>query len=240
MSDQFGRSPRSPRSGSRTRRDASEVPADQPVQRLHALVDVGRVRACDGTETEHGRNRIRLAVVSSAVVILLAVLTAWTPSASAPSPLPESSRDLTGAAGADCDTATAADEAVTRLGEGHVALFVRPQADLDAVVPAGSAGYAEPSPDGNGRIVLSDDHRVLPCRFVWSTVAHEWTHVLQYRACGGCDLYADGWGPRAEIIADCGSVLTGWRDYYPYLNERGYDCTPSELNEAKGLRRWAR
>jgi hypothetical protein len=176
------------------------------------------------------------------IVCLLAPLP-WAATASAPgapTPLPESTRDLSGSAGAECDTATAADEAVTRLGEGHVGVFVRPQADLDAIVPAGSAGYAEPTPDGNGRIVLSSDHRVLPCRFVWSAIAHEWTHVLQYRACGECDLYANGHGPHAEIVADCGSVLLGWPDYYPYLTERGRGCSTRELNEAKGLRRWAR
>lgn len=179
-------------------------------------------------------------VVVLTALLIIGTATLAAPDAAAPTQLPTSSRDLTGTAGAECDTATAADEAVTRLGEGHVAVFVRSQADLDAIVPAGSAGYAEPTPDGNGRIVLTSDHGYLPCRFVWSTVAHEWTHVLQYRACGGCDLYANGRGPHAEIVADCGSVLTGWPDYYPYLNERGRGCTTSELHEAKELRRWAR
>lgn len=177
---------------------------------------------------------ILITVIAAALVALNA------PSAAAPTQLPESTRDLAGSAGAECDTATAADEAVARLGEGHVAVFVHPQADLDAIVPSGAVAYAEPTPDGNGRIVLTSDRGNLPCRYVWSGIAHEWTHVLQYRACGGCDLYANGHGPHNEIIADCGSVLTGWPDYYPYLTERGRGCSPRELNEAKGLRRWAR
>ncbi|HEY3478729.1 MAG TPA: hypothetical protein VG674_30210 [Amycolatopsis sp.] len=182
---------------------------------------------------------ILLAVVAAALSALNA------PSAAAPTALPQSTRDLDGAVGTRCDTTAAADTAVARLGEHHVAVFVRPQADLDAVVPPGSAGYAEPTPDGFGRIVLTADQSLLPCRYVWSTIAHEWTDILQYRACGGCDLYAGGRGPHAEIVADCGSVLTGWPDYYPYLAQRaaadGRDgCSRAELAEAKELRRWTR
>ncbi|WP_410644472.1 hypothetical protein [Amycolatopsis sp. lyj-346] len=189
-----------------------------------------------------------------AVIVVVALLSLWASGALTVSAAPAPSRpaaewtpirDLDGATGARCDTATAADAALAQLGEHHVGLFVRPQSAVDAAVPAGSAAYAEPTPDGFGRIVLSTDHTVLPCRYVWSAVAHEWTHVLQYRACGGCDLYADGHGPAAEIVADCGSVLTGWPDYYPYLTERhaagGRDgCSRAELDRARDLRRWSR
>ncbi|QKV74514.1 hypothetical protein [Amycolatopsis sp. Hca4] len=190
----------------------------------------------------------------AAVIVVVALLSLWasgaltvraTPALSRPVAEWTPVRDLDGATGAQCDTTIAADSALAQLGEHHVGLFVRPQSAVDAAVPAGSAAYAEPTPDGFGRIVLSNDHTVLPCRYVWSTVAHEWTHVLQYRACGSCDLYADGRGPAAEIVADCGSALTGWPDYYPYLNERqaagGRDgCSRSELDRARELRRWAR
>ncbi|WP_328449021.1 hypothetical protein [Amycolatopsis sp. NBC_00438] len=188
----------------------------------------------------------RAAAIAAALLVLAVLLVALAPhsASSVTAAAWTPTRDIDGA-GARCDTATAADVALTRLGEHHVAVFVRPQADLDAVVPAGAAGYAEPTPDGFGRITLTADQRVLPCRYVWSTIAHEWTHVLQYRACGGCDLYAGGRGPHAEIVADCGSVLTGWPDYWPYLTDRanasGRDgCSSSELAEAKALRRWTR
>ncbi len=177
-----------------------------------------------------------------ALIVVIALLSLWAsgaltahaaPALSRPAAAWTPVRDLDGATGARCDTVTAADAALTQLGEHHVGLFVRAQSDVDAAVPAGSAAYAEPTPDDFGRIVLSSDQGVLPCRYVWSTVAHEWTHVLH------------GHGPAAEIVADCGSVLTGWPDYWPYITERhaagGRDgCSRSELDQARELRRWAR
>ena len=77
-------------------------------------------------------------ISTTLITLTVAALVATTvPDAEAPTKLPESTRDLEGAVGARCDTATAADEALTRLGGRHVAVFIRPQADLDALCASG-------------------------------------------------------------------------------------------------------
>jgi hypothetical protein len=70
-------------------------------------------------------------ISTTLITLTVAALVATTvPDAEAPTKLPESTRDLEGAVGARCDTATAADEALTRLGGRHVAVFIRPRRPL--------------------------------------------------------------------------------------------------------------
>ncbi|MEV6648042.1 hypothetical protein [Amycolatopsis sp. NPDC051371] len=191
----------------------------------------------------------RAAAIAAALLALVTLLPLRAVGALAAGPAPSPSRpaaaawtpvrDLDGAAGARCDTAEAADAALTRLGEYRVAVVVVGQPEIDAVVPMGSAAYAEPTPDGDGQIVLSNLPGQVPCRYAWATVAHELAHVWQFRS-GDTD-----YTPEDEIVADCAGALTGWPDYAPYLTARHahggpVGCSSGELAEARQLRRWAR
>lgn len=134
---------------------------------------------------------------------------------------------VTGTASADCDRAALVAQAAQELGEHRAWLrLVGPSEMEELSGDASNYGVAEPE-----TVAFST---LMECRYVKSTVAHELTHVWQFRS--GDEDYT----PEDEIIADCGAVLTGWEDYSPYLTKRGYGCTPAELQQARQLRGWAK
>jgi hypothetical protein len=177
---------------------------------------------------------LSLVVAPSPAAVPVIPLAIWTPV-----------RDLDGATGDRCDLRATAGQALARLGERRVIVAVWSQTEVDVVVPAGSAAFAEPTADGGGRVILSNEPGQVPCRYAWATVAHEMAHVWQYRACRCSDVYAAYGTVRAEILADCAAALTGWPDYRPYLTDRQHrtgqvGCTTAELATAAGLRVWSR
>lgn len=134
---------------------------------------------------------------------------------------------VTGVAIVDCDRAALISEAASALGEHRAYLRL-----------VGPAEMAELSGDATV-YGLADTETVafstlMECRYVKATVAHELTHVWQFRS-GDAEYTTED-----EIVADCGSVLTGWEDYYPYLTKRGFGCTPQEVQQARQLRGWAK
>lgn len=141
---------------------------------------------------------------------------------------------VTGHSAADCDRAALVADAAQELGEHRAYLRLVGPAEMEELTGnASNYGAAEPETVA----FLS----TMDCRYVKSTVAHELTHVWQFRAIGDRDnLYSEYGHDRAEVLADCGSALTGWEDYYPYLTARGYGCTPGELQQARQLRGWAK
>jgi hypothetical protein len=74
----------------------------------------------------------------------------------------------------------------------------------------------------------------MPCEVVADTVRHEWVHLQQGRLYGGWEETKTAMGSheRAELAADCGSMLLG-SDYLPYVADA--DCTPELLAEAQRL-----
>jgi hypothetical protein len=78
----------------------------------------------------------------------------------------------------------------------------------------------------------------MPCEVVADTVRHEWVHLQQGHLYGSWEetKAAMGSHERAELAADCGSMLLG-STYLPYVADAsGSDsCTPELLAEAQRL-----
>jgi hypothetical protein len=78
----------------------------------------------------------------------------------------------------------------------------------------------------------------MPCEIVADTVRHEWVHLQQGRLYGSWEETKTAMGSheRAELAADCGSMLLG-SVYLPYVAGAGGSgsCTPTLLAEAQRL-----
>ncbi|MBN9739564.1 hypothetical protein DMP23_00330 [Amycolatopsis sp. A1MSW2902] len=71
-----------------------------------------------------------------------------------------------------------------------------------------------------------------PCNLMVDVVNHEWMHTRQWSKYGHRTIQAYGDG--LEPVADCGSKLLG-STFTPYLRDRGFGCTDSELASARSL-----